>query len=259
MGGRNSRGFTILETMLFLAITGALVVALLVGVTGSINTQRYRDSVLSFKTLLQDQYTELGNVFNGRSGNWRCETDGTITEVTDGTAEQRGQSDCVLLGRYISIVNDTITTANVIGRAPDRITAVGNDINILKTNYSLGVSSVDVQTSPMEWGTALAWPRNISSAQRSIAILLVRAPTSGTTYTFTSDTVPALDDVTNSSLQAMIIEGDRTPGQAQQRLCIRSNGLVSDDAQLGVVINRFATNASGIETRSNEMGDADRC
>jgi len=263
MGGRYSKGFTILETMLFLAITGALVVALLVGVTGSINTQRYRDSIVSLKTLLQDQYSELGNVYNDRSGSWKCENSATTVEVSDGTSQLRGQSDCVILGRYISINNSDITLATVTGYAPIGARSSGTDVEILQSDYTLGISDVDITTTQLEWGTRIAWPisgpnQRPAGTPRSIAILLVRSPTSGITYTFTSDSVPDIQSVNNSTLEAMLVEGSNIPGQGARRLCVDSAGL-APNAQQAVFINAFTTNASGIETRSNEMGDADAC
>jgi type II secretory pathway pseudopilin PulG len=263
MGGRYSKGFTVLETMLFLAITGALVVGILVGVTASINTQRYRDSVVSLKTVLQDQYSELGNVYNGRSGSWKCESSATTVEVTDGTSQLRGQSDCVILGRYITISNSDITMATVTGYAPLGARSSGTDIEILQADYTLGISDVDITTSQLEWGTRIAWPvsgpnQRPAGTPRSIAILLVRSPTSGITYTFTSDNVPPIESVNNTTLEAMLVEGPGIPGQGGRRLCVESAGL-APNAQQAIFINSFTTNASGIETRSNEMGDADAC
>ena len=48
-----SRGFTIIEVMLFLAITGLLAVGVLATVGNSINVQRYRDAVVTLQTEVQ--------------------------------------------------------------------------------------------------------------------------------------------------------------------------------------------------------------
>ena len=48
-----SKGFTIIEVMLFLAVTGALAVAILVGSGVAIGQQRYKDSVNSLQSFIQ--------------------------------------------------------------------------------------------------------------------------------------------------------------------------------------------------------------
>ena len=72
MGIKTDSGFTIIEAMLFLAVAGALTVAVLAGSGAAINQQRYKDSVNSFKSLLQQQYSEATNVVNDRDGTQAC-------------------------------------------------------------------------------------------------------------------------------------------------------------------------------------------
>ena len=46
--GNKQKGFTIIEVILFVAISGLLTSMLMVGVSMSINRQQYRDSVQSY-------------------------------------------------------------------------------------------------------------------------------------------------------------------------------------------------------------------
>ena len=264
MGRNGQEGFTVVESMLFLAISALLVISLLAGVSVSINTQRYRDSVETFKSFLQDQYGELQHVFNGRSGEWSC-TNKAVT-VEDGISpEERGQSDCVVLGKYITIKDDAIRTATVVGY--ETSAEAQNDIDTLKMNYELGLSFVDTGEKQLDWGTRIAWPTagpeaKAASASRSLAILMVRSPVSGGVYTFTSDTVKKLEDTASSDLKAMLVTADSVPGQAGRTICIAANGL-SVSGNTSVYIVAHAVNASGIETRSNgilqQLNGAVRC
>ena len=61
MSARTETGFTLVEAMLFLAITGLLTVGILVGSGVAISQQRYRDSVNSLKSFIQDQYSACGD------------------------------------------------------------------------------------------------------------------------------------------------------------------------------------------------------
>jgi len=60
-------GFTVIEVMLFLAVTGLLAVGILVGSGVAIGQQRYRDSVNTLKSYIQQQYSEVTSVINNRA------------------------------------------------------------------------------------------------------------------------------------------------------------------------------------------------
>lgn len=254
MGRKKAAGFTIIETLLFLSITGLLVVALLAGVGVSINTQRYRDSVNSFQSFIQDQYAGLQNVFNGRTSDWSC-TNAAVTIEGGSSSEGRGRSDCVLLGKYIFVRDSTIETADVVGYEMNSDTA--SDIDAIINNYELGLSSVDLQSKQLDWGTRIAWPisgpeAQAAGASRSIAILIIQSPVSNSVYTFTSDDASESQDMSSDSLKAMIVTGNTVPGQAARIVCIDADGL-SISGNSAVYLSAYSTNASSIETRSNEV------
>ena len=255
MSTTSKAGFTIIETMLFLAITGLLIAGMLVGVGTSINVQRYRDSVISLKSLLQDQYSQINSVNNDRDGTWSCDA---AAQTSQGSApEARGQSDCVILGRYVTIVDNDITVVPVTGAQSSVVT--GNDVYILKNGYKLGLWAAGEQKSTLDWGTKIAWPvsgggsaSHAVGSSRSIAILMVRSPDSGSVYTFTSDTIPTDDSISKGGLSGMLVSADAIPGQGERTICVDPNGLVITQRQ-AVFIHSFATNDSAIESRSNDV------
>lgn len=261
--GKNT-GFTIIETLLFLSITGVMIVALMAGVGVSVNTQRYQDSVNSFKSFLQDQYGELQNVFNDRSSDWNCSSGANTLEGGPSTTP-RGQSSCVLLGKYVVVRDSTIETSTVVGyEVGDEI---AGDIATIRNNYDLGLSSVDRSTTQLDWGTSIAWPPSGPNAatagtSRTLAVLIVRSPVSNSVYTFTSDDVPEFDDTSSATLKEMIVTGNSVPGQAARVVCVDADGL-SMTGNRAVYISAYATNASSIETRTNEIilqsGGTEQC
>lgn len=93
---RQRDGFTIIEVILFLAITGLMVAGMLVGVTLALRQQQYRDTVQSFAHFLKDQYSRVISVENDRPATSTCPISGA---KNDGA---RGQSSCVIVGRYIA-------------------------------------------------------------------------------------------------------------------------------------------------------------
>lgn len=248
MGSSNKNGFTLIETMLFLAITGALVVAVLIGTGASINVQRYRDSVTSLKSLIQKQYSDVLNVQNQLSStNISCDNNAAVG--TTGTTAPRGQSDCVIMGKYITINGSDVTTSTVIGHASGVAASDLSDINLIKS-YNLSTLPSSVETSQLEWGVQVAWPKSGSDAKspqtpRSIAILVVRSPQNGQNYTFTGDdiTVP---------LKSLVVAGANNPGQAQRTVCLASGGLTNNN-DMAISIGAYAASSSDIESRSNSV------
>lgn len=264
MQGKKTSGFTIIESMLFLAISGVLVVSLIAGTGVSINIQRYRDAVETLKAHIQNQYDEISSVHNDRDDSWYC----TSNADTDrgAASEDRGQSQCVLLGRYVTIQGDTIKTSSVTARLVDGSIAVGNDIDRMRDSYVLGLSSVYQDETTLEWGASIKWPSAGDSESRTgneardIAILIVRSPDSGLVYTFTSDDVP--EEPSNNSLKSMIVAASEVPGRAPRTICIEPGGIVLTNV-MAVYLSEFANGPNSVETRTNDflesLGDSTRC
>lgn len=254
MSTRGQQGFTIIETTLFLAITGLLIMMMVAGTGAALNIQRYRDATESFKSLVQQQYADLSNVQNGRTNNWTC--DATSTVIEDGSNDKtRGQSNCFLVGKYMRIEDGAISTYAVLASRNGSIPL--NDIQSMVQNYVMNVSTSEVEERTMEWGTQIAWAtagtvdmRSVTTP-RSIGILFIRSPDSGQIYTFSSDSVPSKDSIGPSTFTDMLIGGATVPGQAARMVCIESGGLFVDGS-IGLYIAPYAASASSIETRSND-------
>ncbi|HEY8992652.1 MAG TPA: type II secretion system protein [Candidatus Microsaccharimonas sp.] len=252
-----TQGFTIVETMLVLAITGVLIAGLLVGLGSSISNQRYLDAVSSFKTVLQDQYSQINNVTNDRDAGWTCNSSATpVVTQNGGTAP--GQSDCVLLGRYLGIVGDKITMATVVGY-PHSDTSSSGTIASIKTDYTLGISTSSIEQVNLEWGAQIAWPTSGGGARspttpRSLAILMIRSPENGTSYTFTGDTVNQIDSVSSAVLLAMMAPdlNATNPGQGARTVCLDPAGFNVPE-KLAVYIGAGASGPGSIEVRSKAL------
>lgn len=250
-------GFTIIETVLFLAVSGALIVGMVAGAGASLNIQRYNDATQSFKSLLQKQYADLASVQNGRSNNWTC--DSTANAVEGGDV-YRGQSNCVVVGKYMRIDGSNISIYTVLAAQSGTLSPIGaSDITSLRSNYVLNASKAEVNDITMDWGTEIAWAKDGSvtdgrSARtpRTIGMLFIRSPDSGLVYTFTTDTIPAKDAIAPKTFSDMLVAGNVVPGQAARTLCIQSSGLAASGDQ-AIYINAFASAASAVEVRSNSL------
>ncbi len=177
------RGFTVIELMLFLGITGALFAALMFGANNNIAQQRYRESVVTYSSLLQDQYSEVMNTRNERENDWTC-VDGTVIEQPN-SGEARGTSSCVILGRAIEIAGDgtSIRTSSVIGTEPAEQSAP-SDIEALVAYRPKVSDTFDRVTNPLDWGSNLV---TLAGQPSMASFLILRSPASGLIRVFTSE------------------------------------------------------------------------
>jgi type II secretory pathway pseudopilin PulG len=259
MGIIKQAGFTIVETTLFLGISSFLIITLIVGTGNSVNVQRYNDAVVSFKALIQQQYADITSVQNSRNDNWSCGSSAVPT-TTGAVKVNRGQSDCLILGKYVRIEDDKIDIYSVTGYQNSLPVEGADDILTLKNSYTMSVANDSVDSRTLEWGAKISYPVRQNNAPstkpqnpRKMGILIVRSPESGQIYTFTNsdNSVPDAGSLGSASIASMVVAGTGDPGQARRVVCINSAGLLANDGR-AVVIGDYASSASAIEVQTNE-------
>jgi type II secretory pathway pseudopilin PulG len=235
MGIRKQSGFTIIEVMLFLGVTGMLAVGILVGSGVAIGQQRYRDSVNSLKSFLQEQYNQTTNVTNARDSSWTCAPSAAITEGPGG--QVRGTTDCVLLGRFVTIneLGVMMTVSNVVGSRNAGATPANSDIEELKTNYQLGLSPIDQEQVEVNWGAQIVRPN--TTTPMPFSMLIVRSPLNGSVMTFTSEGI-------TTNLKDLI---EATNLSQTRDLCVNADAGSFVGRRMEVRINPFAANAGAIQ------------
>lgn len=228
-------GFTIIEVLLVVSISGALITTLLIGAGGAINQQRYKDSVNTLKSYIQTQYDQVANTSNERTGTEGCYAAATVTTAGPQTP---GTSDCVLVGRYITIGangKDLSVTSVLAYRAPGVVPVSGaSDITDLST-YKLGTIAASKQTDSLAWNASVV--KKGTTTPQGFSMFIVRAPLSGSIMTFTSDSV--IGDI-NTLVT--------TPGASTttRNLCINpANPTLS--ARLAVQVPAGAANQGAIQ------------
>lgn len=231
-------GFTIIEVMLFLAITGALTVAILAGSGAAINRQRYRDSVNTFKGLIQEQYGQIANVVNSEIENPICNESGDSLAFGDQESQtlSRGMSDCLVVGRFVLVEPTQVTVHSLIGR-PASDTLLSSDSETLRT-YAFATQSPE--TYEIGWKAGVVKPKTDDGA--TVSILMVRSPRSGSILTY-------IQDGDQTGLIKSMINDDY---MEQKDFCIDpdydSGGLrIAGPRRLAVRINAKASGQSAVE------------
>lgn len=238
MGTRQQHGFTIIEISLFVAISGLLALGLLTGWSLAINSQRYKDSVDSFYAYIQQQYSLVYSVENGRSSNFTCNSDSV---VTPGDADNpRGQSDCMLLGRYLRITD---------GSKFESFAIVGNENSSSDgTIASYKPRAVDAEIGLTESEFVIPWGARVSSKQSqaplNIGIAIIRSPSNGVVYTYVNT-----DTNNNVSLAEMTVPAN----QKEQYFCVWPDAGVSGAIQ-AVYIPQYAASLNAVETLGDNSG-----
>jgi type II secretory pathway pseudopilin PulG len=228
MGAKTHKGFTIIESVLFLGITGMVMAVLLVGVGGTLNRERYKDAVSSFQDYLRGQYNLVSNVNNSRPNTEICQGGQIVAGLDSG----KGTSDCTIVGRVIhSTANgDQITSAQVYATVDASMLAGVSDAAVL--NSAQLIASPTKDTFAMGWGTKIVKP---DSSVRPFSILIVRMPTSGLIHTYVLEQADKPPVAIIGNLKGL-------------EMCVENSMFVAGGVgRVGVVLAKDAINSSGVQ------------
>lgn len=246
---RSARGFTIIETMLFLGITGLLALTLLGGWTTMINTQRYKDSVKTVQSFLQQQYSLVHNVeiLERDDNGVYCGVNGSgeVELYEDGAA--RGQSDCIQMGRLIKITNgtdikayaifgvdivDDVTTSDIASIASRKPRVV------VEEQYALANSELTVP-----WQAEIEFPSSEGGGQQDVSLAIIRSPLTGSVHTYAANTPGGVISEIDDFIAAA--------NEREVNLCMDPGTAFSGD-RIGVVIKARASSQSFVQTIQDE-------
>lgn len=256
MGIQKQKGFTIIEVILFLAISSLLLTALLVGINTSINQQRYKDSVTSFVGLLQEQYTLTANVNNQRDSRWACAADApTVDNVQDNF---RGTTDCVIVGRLVQIKDSVhVTTSNIVAYNvnEDLMKTSASDVQALTQAMKLvaladtdAASVNEISTKELGWGsTAKILNTNGSvggNGGNAVTLAIIRSPVTGTISSY------VVNEATQDWRDKIITQASASRPMIA---CMVSAGPLAGQ-QAAVMVAAGSSNAGGVSQRTEVSG-----
>lgn len=235
MGVKTHKGFTIIESVLFLGVTGLVMAVMLVGVGGTLNRERYKDAVSSFQDYMQGQYNLVANVNNSRPSTEVCQGGAIVIGAPLGNG--RGTSDCTIVGRVIhSTPNGEAFVASQVYATVDAAALTGTtDVEIL--NSAQLIASPTEETYAMGWGTKVVKPRPDDTV-RALSLLIVRMPTSGVIHTY------ALEQ--ENQAPAAIVGNFSASGDVT--MCVDNSMFVTGAVgRVGVTVLKDAINSGGVQ------------
>jgi type II secretory pathway pseudopilin PulG len=227
---KSKDGFTIIEVMLFLAISGLMMFGLFAAANSSISNQRYTTAVKSFRDFLQGEYNSVANVQN------------TDVDPRCGNSP-RGASDCSMIGRIVRSSDDgksfvsrvVYSELDVAGIPADERDSDAEALKWLRLD-ELDSSDVDVRDYTLEWDT-VATKKDGSSDVAKLSIFIYRSPITGQINSI-------VDDMSNTRSLTDLVNGMGS-SSSDVRVCVDSNGLTSI-SRMGLDIKPRVSSSSAI-------------
>lgn len=95
----SERGFTIVETLIVLAVTGALFLSAVILVAGRQRQVEFSQAANDIQSVIQETISQVGTGYYANTGNFTCNgTSGTVS-VSPGSASQGTNTGCIFLGK----------------------------------------------------------------------------------------------------------------------------------------------------------------
>jgi len=102
LGGHKNQGYTIVETMIFLAISGLMFVMAAVFVSGKQSTAEFRQGMNDINSNLQQVINDVGNGFYPSNSSFTCSSSGSDLLFSSNTSTTQGANiGCVFLGKVV--------------------------------------------------------------------------------------------------------------------------------------------------------------
>ena len=169
-GGTKSRGYTIIEVMIFLAISGLMFVIAAIFVSGKQSNAEFSQGMNDINTRIQQVISDVGNGFYPSSSNFSCMGHigppnsisfpfGSNVQGTNGGHLGGSNVGCVFMGKAIQIGTDTSSSGyNIFSIAGLQYTDIKNT---LPTTYAQAVPTV-ITASGVTQSETLSWGLKIT-------------------------------------------------------------------------------------------------
>ena len=105
---RLQRGYTIVEVMIFLAVSAALFASAVAAINIQNRRNQFNQSVIEFEQRLSDLLNDVETGYYPRGSNFTCQISGGRPQITPGTSQQGTNRDCIFIGRTIQFAPDEL-------------------------------------------------------------------------------------------------------------------------------------------------------
>ena len=118
--GKNRGGYTLIEVMIFLAVSGAIFASAVLLVSGQQGRTQFQQSMRDLNSKIQNSISEVKTGFFLTGGDAQCTVDPNTFNITlsnPGTSEQGSNEQCIYLGKAFQAIDgeEKIYIYNVVG------------------------------------------------------------------------------------------------------------------------------------------------
>jgi len=161
----HERGFTVVETLIVLAVMGALFVSAVLLVSGRVSHVEFSQAMNDTQSIIQQTVSQVGAGYYANTGNFTCNgTSGTLN-IAGGVNQQGSNTGCVFIGKVMQFaVKDTdpeeYETYTIAGLQSGTDLASAKPLAIargLTTNNSGTFPSGTSVTGRLHNGLSVAW------------------------------------------------------------------------------------------------------
>lgn len=100
-GGLKARGFSIIETLIVLAVTGGLFTAVAFAISGRQNKTQFEQSIQEVKSQIEQTINDVSVGFYPNTSNFSCQAGGSGPLISGTSRDQGENTGCVFLGRVL--------------------------------------------------------------------------------------------------------------------------------------------------------------
>lgn len=189
-------GFTIIEVLMFLAISGLLLFGAMASLGGTIGNTRFNDAINTTVSYFQKQYTEVSSGRNARDATLGC-SNGNV----DNGNESVGSTKCVVLGRLLQFITGTniVTTRYIVGVDTTNSSA-GDSAAVVAALPKATVGNTNLEDDfNVPWSVSFNKATQGAAAVNSLAI--IRSPISERILFYSFQAPANINNLTSSEIK----------------------------------------------------------
>jgi type II secretory pathway pseudopilin PulG len=249
-------GFTIVETMIVLAITGGLFIVIAASLAGRESAAEFTHAIQSVQSQIQQTINQVSAGFYPSTSNFTCAANGGGLLFQNGVSNQGSNQDCIFLGKVMQFSLQNVNSAQfqtytVAGLRGPTIGSTSPFQNVTPTVVGVDGNYTNYATvSSLSYGLKVAWMKTGAKDIGAFGILMEPGSLSASNQNSYSSGVQQIDLVPlpGTSLGQSVDEGVAAITNALRDTNLTANAPVNPSEGVQICFASAGTNQSGLVT-----------